>query len=310
MIIAANDNVGGSVGDLLPNAVTDDATPTIRGTGTDGDIITLYNSGVVIGTATVAGGTWSITPGAALANGNYTLTATATDAAGNISSSSNSISFTVNTTPLTAPLVTNIEDNVGVITGTLGNGSVTDDLSPTVSGTGTPGSTILIYDNGNLIPLNITVGADGKWSVDVPLSANAQHTLTFGAQDAAGNSLPAANPIVITTDTQAPGAPAVDTIDNNGTLVSGTAEPGSTVIIRNGTTVLGQAVADSNTGAYTVTISPAQTAGESLNAIAQDPAGSHPIMPLPSTPPRRWHRSSPALSMTFRPAVGRWIKGK
>ena len=274
VIIAANDNVGGSVGDLLPNAVTDDATPTIRGTGTDGDIITLYNSGVVIGTATVAGGTWSITPGTALANGNYTLTATATDAAGNISGSSNSISFTVNTTPLTAPLVTNIEDNVGVITGTLGNGSVTDDLSPTVSGTGTPGSTILIYDNGNLIPLNITVGADGKWSVDVPLSANAQHTLTFGAQDAAGNSLPAANPIVITTDTQAPGAPAVDTIDNNGTLVSGTAEPGSTVIIRNGTTVLGQAVADSNTGAYTVTISPAQTAGESLNAIAQDPAGN------------------------------------
>ncbi|MGO0764320.1 Ig-like domain-containing protein, partial [Citrobacter freundii] len=189
-------------------------------------------------------------------------------------SSSNSISFTVNTTPLTAPLVTNIEDNVGVITGTLGNGSVTDDLSPTVSGTGTPGSTILIYDNGNLIPLNITVGADGKWSVDAPLSANAQHTLTFSAQDAAGNSLPAANPIVITTDTQAPGAPAVDTIDNNGTLVSGTAEPGSTVIIRNGTTVLGQAVADSNTGAYTVTISPAQTAGESLNAIAQDPAGN------------------------------------
>ncbi|SQA82286.1 large repetitive protein [Citrobacter freundii] len=63
VIIAANDNVGGSVGDLLPNAVTDDATPTIRGTGTDGDIITLYNSGVVIGTATVAGGTWSITPG-------------------------------------------------------------------------------------------------------------------------------------------------------------------------------------------------------------------------------------------------------
>lgn len=56
--------------------------------------------------------------------------------------------------------------------------------------------------------------------------------------------------------------------------MSGTAEPGSTVIIRNGTTVLGQAVADSNTGAYTVTISPAQTAGESLNAIAQDPAGN------------------------------------
>lgn len=50
---------------------------------------------------------------------------------------------------------------------------------------------------------------------------------------------PAGNPVIITTDTQAPTAPIVTTIDNNGTLVSGTAEKGSTVIIRNGTTVLG-----------------------------------------------------------------------
>ncbi|WP_234370034.1 Ig-like domain-containing protein, partial [Citrobacter freundii] len=41
---------------------------------------------------------WSITPGTALANGSYTLTATATDPAGNTSGSSNSVSFTVNTT--------------------------------------------------------------------------------------------------------------------------------------------------------------------------------------------------------------------
>jgi len=273
-ISAANDNAGTVLGDIPANGTTDDSTPTVRGTGESGSIITLYNGTTVIGTTTVVNGLWSITPTTALPNGTYTLTAVATDAAGNPSGTSNSISFTVNSTPLTAPQVTDIADNVGVITGTLGNGSVTDDLSPTVSGTGTPGSTILIYDNGNLIPLNITVGADGKWSVDVPLSANVQHTLTFGAQDAAGNSLPAGNPVIITTDTQAPPAPIVTIIDNNGTLVNGTAEPGSTVIIRNGTTVLGQAVADSITGAYTVTISPAQTAGETLNAIAQDQAGN------------------------------------
>lgn len=272
VIIAANDNVGGSVGDLLPNAVTDDATPTIRGTGTDGDIITLYNSGVVIGTATVAGGTWSITPGTALANGNYTLTATATDAAGNISSSSNSISFTVNTTPLTAPLVTNIEDNVGVITGSLTSGSVTDDTTPTISGTGTPGSTVLIYDGG--IPIAITtVGANGSWSIDVPLTPNMIHTLTFGAQDATGNVLPAGNPVTLIVDTLPPAMPIVTSVDPNGTLVSGTADAGSTVIIRSGSTILGQGVADGS-GIFSVTISPAQTAGESLNAIAQDPAGN------------------------------------
>ena len=273
VIIAANDNVGGSIGDLLPNAVTDDTTPTIRGTGTDGDIITLYNNGTVIGTATVAGGTWSITPGTALANGDYLLTATATDAAGNISDSSNSISFTVNTTLLTAPLVTDIEDNVGVITGSLTSGSVTDDTTPTISGTGTPGSTVLIYDGGILVVIT-TVGANGSWSADVPLTPNMIHTLTFGAKDAAGNELTAGNPVTLIIDTLPPAMPVVLSVDPNGTLVSGTADAGSTVIIRNGSTVLGQAVADSITGVFTVTISPAQTTGQMLNAIAQDPAGN------------------------------------
>ena len=65
-------------------------------------ILLCITAGNVIGTATVVNGSWSITPTTALPNGTYTLTATATDAAGNISGSSNSISFTVNTTPLVA----------------------------------------------------------------------------------------------------------------------------------------------------------------------------------------------------------------
>ncbi|MBD5704913.1 Ig-like domain-containing protein, partial [Citrobacter freundii] len=40
-----------------------------------------------------------------------------------------------------------------------------------------------------------------------------------------------------------------------------------------GSTILAQGVADGS-GIFSVTISPAQTAGESLNAIAQDPAGN------------------------------------
>ncbi|WP_252363002.1 Ig-like domain-containing protein, partial [Citrobacter sp. wls826] len=182
VIIAANDNVGDVTGDLATDAVTDDTTPTIRGTGSDGDTITLYNGGTVIGTTTVAGGTWSITPGTALANGSYTLSATATDAAGNISDNSNSISFTVNNTKLTLPQVTDIQDNVGIFTGSLTNGSVTDDTTPTLSGTGTPGSTVLIFDGNNPVAIaTATVAANGTWSVDVPLTPNVTHTLTFGA---------------------------------------------------------------------------------------------------------------------------------
>lgn len=272
VIIAANDNVGGFQGDLAPNAITDDTTPTIRGTGISGDIITLYNGSTVIGTTTVVGGVWSITPGTALANGSYTLTATATDAAGNASASSNSVSFTVNTTTLTQPQVTDIQDNVGVITGSLTSGGVTDDTTPTISGTGTPGSTVFIYEGSNPVA-TATVAANGTWSVDVPLTPNTTHTLTFGAEDAAGNVLAAGNPVTLKVDTLPPGDPIVTSINPDGTQVSGTAEIGSTVIIRNGTTVLGQGVADGS-GNYAITISPAQTAGQALNAIAQDPAGN------------------------------------
>lgn len=274
VIIAASDDVGNVKGDIGPNAVTDDTTPTIRGTGTTGDTITLYNGSTVIGTTTVVNGEWSITPGMALANGNYTLNAIATDVAGNASGSSNSISFTVNNTTLTSPLVTDIQDNAGFITGSLGNGSVTDDTTPTISGTGTPGSTVLIYDGSNPVAIaTATVGANGNWSVEVTLSANASHTLTFGAKDAAGNVLPAGNAVTLTVDTLAPDAPTVTSVDPNGTLVIGKAEAGSTVIIRSGTTVLGQGIADGS-GNYSVTLSPAQTTGQALNVIAQDPAGN------------------------------------
>ncbi|MDM2835688.1 BapA/Bap/LapF family large adhesin [Citrobacter sp. Cpo091] len=274
VIIAANDNVGDIMGDLAPNAVTDDTTPTIRGTGVNGDIITLYNGGTVIGTATVAGGTWSITPGTALANGSYTLSATATDPAGNVSDNSNSISFTVNNTKLTLPQVTDIQDNVGVFTGSLTSGSVTDDTTPTISGTGTPGSTVLIFDGNNPIAIaTATVAANGSWSVDVPLTSNITHTLTFGAVDDAGNSLAADNPLTLIVDTLPPATPTVTSVDPNGTLVSGSADPGSTVIIRSGTSILGQGIAD-DSGNFAVTISPAQTTGQALNAIAQDPAGN------------------------------------
>ncbi|ATF48494.1 large repetitive protein [Citrobacter werkmanii] len=271
VITAVNDDVGDVRGDLAADAVTDDTTPTIRGTGSNGDIITLYNGSTVIGTATVAGGVWSITPNPALTNGSYTLTAIATDAAGNASDASNSVSFTVNSTPL---IVTSIEDDHGVITGLLSTGSATDDSSPAISGTGIAGSTVYIYSNG--LPDAIAfvqVGVDGSWSINVPLNEGG-NTLTFVAKDSNGNSISIASPITLNLDTQAPNAPLITLIDADGTRVSGTAEPGSTVIISSGSTILGSATANALTGQFTVTLSPAQTSGASLTAIAQDPAGN------------------------------------
>lgn len=289
-IETVNDNAGTYTGNLANGAITDDNTPTINGRGIDGTTITLYNGTTVIGTATVTDGQWSITPTTPLTDGSYTLTAKATDAAGNPSGDSNSVSFSVNTTPL---LVTDIEDDVAVITGPLTNGGLTNDTSPTVSGSGIPGSTIAIYNNNGPDPVaTVTVGENGTWSVDVPLT-NGVNALTFIAQDSNGNAISSATPVTLNLDTTPPDAPEVTFVADDGTRISGVAEAGSTVIIYSGDTVLGSAVANATTGEYSVTISPAQTSGADLTAIAQDAAGnqgpgtpftaSNSGLPLPPT---------------------------
>ncbi|RPH24165.1 type I secretion C-terminal target domain-containing protein [Buttiauxella warmboldiae] len=276
----ADDNIGTVTAALQSGKVTDDNIPVFHGTGVNGDTITLYNGTTVLGTAVVAGGVWTITPTAALPNGTLNITATATDPAGNVGSPSANFTLSVDNTPLTAPVVTEILDNVGVIQTPLPSGSVTDDKTPTFNGTGTVGSTINIYDNGGTTPIaTTTVGANGTWSITLPELAENGHSLTIGATDPAGNSVGPSAPILITVDTAPPPAPTITTpLEDTGTLISGTAEAGSTVIIRGADGAeIGRGIANGPGGAFTVTISPAQTAGEALTAIAQDLAGNQSI---------------------------------
>lgn len=274
---SADDNVGGYTGTLINGAITDDPTPVFHGTGLEGDTITLYNNGLVIGTATVdSGGNWTLTPDSPLPNGAYNLTATQTDAAGNESLASGTFVLTVNSTPLTAPVVTEIVDNVGIIQTPLVSGSFTDDTTPTFTGTGTVGSTVYIYDAGTTQIGSATVGADGTWSITTNALGQGLHNITISATDAAGNNIGPSAPIAITVDTSPPASPVVILpVDDTGTLVTGTAEAGSTVIIKDALgNILGTGIAAPITGAWSVTLSPAQTTGETLTAIAQDLAGN------------------------------------
>jgi VCBS repeat-containing protein len=273
-IVSADDNVGPVQASLSTGGVTDDSTPTFHGTGVNGDTITLYSGGTVIGSTTVSGGTWVIatTP---LTDGVKHITATATDAAGNISAPSADFTLTVYTTPIAAPVVTAIVDNVGTIQTPLVNGSYTDDRTPTFNGTGTAGSTVSIYDNGGTTAIGTAiVGTDGTWTFTPTTALPAgvsDHTFTFSATDAVGNTVASTNPILLHIDTVAPLAPIV--LVPGGTVASGTAEAGSTVIIRNSTTELGRGIADAD-GKWAITLSPAQLPGTSLIAIAQDIAGN------------------------------------
>ena len=79
--------------------------------------------------------------------------------------------------------------------------------------------------------------------------------------------------ITVEIKSTAPSAPIVTTA--NGTIVTGTAEAGSTVTVyaSDGTTVLGTAIAEGS-GNYTVTMSPAQSYGASISVTATDTSGN------------------------------------
>jgi len=71
--------------------------PIIAGTAETGATITIKDGGVSIGLVTATGVNWTLPSAGTLNNGVHTFVATATDAAGNISPNSNTISYTVAT---------------------------------------------------------------------------------------------------------------------------------------------------------------------------------------------------------------------
>ncbi|WP_297199169.1 BapA prefix-like domain-containing protein, partial [uncultured Pluralibacter sp.] len=69
-----------------------------------------------------------------------------------------------------------VSDKVGAKQGVLASKDITDDHSPTFSGTGQPGATIQIKDSkGNTIA-SAQVDKDGKWSVIIPKQADGEYS--------------------------------------------------------------------------------------------------------------------------------------
>ena len=83
---------------MVGDGITNDNTLTLTGTAEANSTVKVYDGATLLGTATANGsGAWSYTT-AALADGAHSLTATATDAAGNTGAASSALSVTVDTT--------------------------------------------------------------------------------------------------------------------------------------------------------------------------------------------------------------------
>ena len=285
-IVSVVDDQGESTGNLQKDQATDDAQPTVNGTGNDGDIITLYANGVAVGSTTVVDGQWSITPETALGEGLNDLTAQAKNAAGNLSPETGAYPINIDTTAPVAPGEQTLTDDIGPITGEINNGTVTDDANPTFAGMAEPGALVFIYDNGGTTPIgSVRADASGAWKITLPNALeNGPHSLTARAQDSAGNLGPAGPAINFEVDTSAVVISITSVVDDEGTstgnlltgqstddttpTLKGNATPGSLVTVYDGDTVVGSVVAHPTTGAWEVTTTALSEGAHNLTATS------------------------------------------
>jgi len=249
---------------------TNDSTPTLTGTGTPGDTITV--TGPLGETCTVivdVNGDWSCDISPALAEGPNVITATATDPAGNVSPAT-SITIDVDTI---APVTPTIANPV--------NGLVTNNNTPTINGTGEPGTEFTLTDAGGALIGTGVVDPSGNWSL-VPTTdfPDGNNTLNVTTTDDAGNISPSAT-TTFEIDTLVPPPPTITTpVDGSTTTdntpdITGTGEPWSIFTITNASgAIVGTWVVDPS-GNYALTPTLALPDGtNTLSVVLADDAGN------------------------------------
>ncbi|WP_146249635.1 Ig-like domain-containing protein, partial [Psychrobacillus insolitus] len=231
----------------IVNEVTDKAT-SVTGTAEIGSSITVKAGTTVLGTATTTNeGKYSVT--IAKQKAGTKLSVTATDSAGNVSEVKE-----VTVKDVTVPTLPTVNE-------------VTE-TSTSVIGTAEAGSTVIVKA-GTTVLGTATTTTEGKYSVTIA-KQKAGTKLTVTATDSAGNISEVKE--VTVKDVTAPTLPTVNEVTETSTSVIGTAEAGSTIIVKAGTTVLGTATTTTE-GKYSVTITK-QKAGTKLTVTATDSAGN------------------------------------
>ncbi len=197
--IASFSTDSGTVGD----GITNDNTLTLTGTAEANSTVKVFDGATLLGSVSADGtGAWTYTT-AALANGAHSLTATATDAAGNTGTASAALSVTIDTTAPVAPSIASFSTD----SGTVGDG-ITNDNTLTLTGTAEANSTVKVFDGATLLG-SVTASGTGAWTYTTAALANGAHSLTATATDAAGNTGTASAALNVTIDTTAPVAPSI-----------------------------------------------------------------------------------------------------
>ena len=235
----------------------------VKGTADANATVEIRNAGgAVIGTGTADGtGAFTVTVPAGEAGANETLTAVAKNASGTESTPTTFQTPADPNTPVATPIVETV------------TGSTTKGYE--VKGTAEVGTTIEVRDAAGTVLGTATTGTDGKYTVTLaPGTATANQTLSVVAKNASGTE---SQPATATTPADVT-APTVDNITGNsgsGYEITGTADPNTTIEVRDPAgAVIGTGTSDAN-GDFTVTLPTGTTnPGDTLTVIGKDNAGN------------------------------------
>jgi hypothetical protein len=270
---------------LNTDNITNAKTPTFTGTAEPNSTVTLFDGATQVGTAVATGGTWSIAA-TTLADGVHSITAKATDLAGNISVASAALPVTIDTIPPAVPSAPNLTPESD--TGARPGDNITAVTTPTFTGTAQAGSTVTLYEGANLVGTGVAA-TNGKWTATAttPL-AGGVHIFTAKAADVAGNLSAASTSLTVTIQTEVapPSTPDLVAGSDSGVLntdnvtktvrpnFTGTAGLGSKVTLYDGTTVVGTANANALTGLWTITATTLADGIHNITATATDKSGN------------------------------------
>lgn len=263
------------VGDGLTNA----NQITLAGMAEAGSQVQVFDGKDLIGTVTATtAGTWSLTT-AALIDGSHAFSAKATDAAGNVSALSSTLTVTVDTRAPTSPYLQSFSPDSSVVGDKLTNAN-----QLTLKGTATAGVTIQVFDGAKQIA-TATADASGNWSIQTTKLTDGIHNFIAKGGDAAGNISTASSALTVTIDTVAPNAPTGtsfspdtnivgDGVTNaNRITLSGKAEANSSVQIFDGATQITMLKADA-TGSWSFATGTLADGVHSFTSKATDASGN------------------------------------
>lgn len=152
-----------------------------------------------------------------------------------------------------------------------------DSTRKIISGEAEAGATVQVKNIAGAVLGSIAADAvTGAYSITLGTVLAVNQTVNVTAKDSAGNvSSPKAIIATGTADTTPPAIPSA-TFDSTGTIVSGNAEAGSVVVVKNAsnTSILGTVTAHATSGAYSITLASALTNKETVNITATDAAGN------------------------------------